>query len=170
MIIIGLAGVFESGGTDSTVYTSNGLIGFIERHEGFSATEYRGADLQNLTIGYGHVDYSGQYYGATLTPKEADDLLRSDLLTYELSVSNEFNGVTLEQYQRDALVDFAYNLGANIWPKASKLVGDVKSGASSDVLKSDFVSWDVCNGNTLKGLYSRRYDEWMLYCCGDYGE
>jgi lysozyme len=172
MLFFGLMSFFNGtvSNTDtsnSNVVTSTGLLGFIERHEGFAATGYRGADYQNVTIGYGHVVEPGENL-TSLTPQQADTLLKNDLAIYEVSVNKEFADTKLTQFQHDALVDFAYGLGPYIWPKASRLVNDIKSGASADVLKSDFTAWNMCNGNSVIGLYNRRYDDWKLFCYGDY--
>lgn len=94
--------------------TSSGLIGFIENHEGFSPTAYRGVDSWNLTIGYGHVivDGDGLSASSVLTQQQAEDLLKKDLTLYEQSVDREFAGRGLSQSRHDALVDLAYGLGA----------------------------------------------------------
>lgn len=149
--------------------TSEGLTGFIERHEGFSSTVYHGTDYWNSTIGYGHLVENGESFVQPMTAAEADKLLRQDLIKYENSVNKEFKGTPLAQWQHDALVDFSYNLGAYIWPKAKKLVKDVKSGASDDTLLIDFTAFDTVKGEFCRGLYKRRCDEWRLYCNGDYG-
>ena len=158
----GGAGEYEN------VVTTAGLIGFIERHEGFAPTGMRGIDSQNVTIGYGHVDYTGEYTGKTITAQQADALLKSDLPAYEASVNKEFADTKLTQYQHDALVDFAFGLGQYIWPKVPRLVNDIKSGASKTVLYDDFIACDFCNGAESKGLYNRRYDDWRLFVYGNY--
>lgn len=141
------------------------LLRFIEAHEGYSATAYRGADIQNQTIGYGHVIMPGESF-TKLTQPQAEQLLKNDLSSSIASVKKEFAGVNLSQNQFDALVSFAYNLGDNIWSHAPTLVNDIKSGASPDVLKNDFTAFDHCNGQELKGLYNRRVDEWRLFTTG----
>jgi lysozyme len=150
-----------------TTQPTDTLLSFIEAHEGYSPVAYRGADSQNLTIGYGHVIQTGEGY-ENLTQKQAADLLQSDLSSSVASVNKEFAGTKLTQNQSDSLVSFAYNLGDNIWSSASKLVGDVKSGASADTLKADFTQFDHCNGQELQGLYNRRVDEWSLFTSGTY--
>lgn len=157
-----------SAGEYENVVTTTGLIGFIERHEGFSPSGMRGVDHQNVTIGYGHVDDTGQFSGKTITAKQADALLKSDLPAYEISVNKEFADTKLTQYQHDALVDFAYGLGPYIWPKVPRFVRDVKSGASQTALFDDFIACDFCNGAESKGLYNRRYDDWRLFVYGNY--
>lgn len=146
---------------------SSSLVNFVAAHEGYSGTAYRGADVQNQTIGYGHVIEPGEQIG-NLSQAQALGLLEQNLTGPAASVSREFAGTNLSQNQFDALVSFAYNLGDNIWSRAPKLVNDIKTGASADVLKADFTQFDHCNGQELKGLYNRRVDEWSLFTTGNY--
>lgn len=148
--------------TAGSLQISNAGVQFIADHEGYSASAYRGADAQNLTIGYGHVITSGENY-TSLTKAQALSLLKKDLSTYEASVNREFSGTKLTQSQFDALVSFSYNLGGNIWSKVPLLTSDIKSGASSDVLQADFTRVSNCNGRRLQGLVNRRLDEFRLF-------
>lgn len=150
--------------------TSSGLIGFIENHEGFSPTAYRGVDSWNLTIGYGHVivDGDGLSSSSVLTQPQAEDLLKKDLTIYEQSVDREFAGYSLTQSRHDALVDLAYGLGAWCWSEVPDLVTDVKSNAPSNQIKTDFLATDHVGDEEVQGLKARRYDEWVLYETGNY--
>jgi Phage lysozyme. len=150
-----------------TMTVSDNMIKFIEEHEGFSSTAYRGVDSWNRTIGYGHVERAGEHF-ETLTKSEAEQLLRNDLKKYEASVNKEFAGVNLTQSQFDALVSFSYNLGANIWSKTPKLVSDIKSGAPLDVIREDMLRCSHVGGKVVQGLLNRRYDEWKVFAFGDY--
>ena len=145
---------------------SDALVSFLTSYEGFSATPYRGgADPWNLTVGYGHLIIPGENF-TSLTPNQGLALLKKDLVRYEASVNDEFGDI-LNQNQFDSLVSFCFNTGANVWPKAY-LTYDVKSGASADILKTDFTNWDHVNGEVALGLYRRRYDEWEMFVCRDY--
>lgn len=146
---------------------SGSLIDFIKVHEGYSAAAYTGADVQNRTIGYGHVIQQSENY-TNLSQSQATSLLKHDLSSSVASVNKEFAGIPLTQSQFDSLVSFAYNLGDNIWGSAPTLVSDIKSGASAEKLKSDFIAYDHCNGQELTGLYNRRLDEWMMFTSGSY--
>lgn len=148
---------------------SDEMVKFIEEHEGFSATAYNGVDSWNSTIGYGHVITGGENIDM-LTRSSAEELLREDLKSCEASVRREFKGTKLTQNQFDALVSFAYNLGANIWSRTPKLVSDIKSGASADVIKADFENCAKCNGRVVQGLVNRRLDEWNVFANGIYAE
>lgn len=147
---------------------SSNLVEFIENHEGFSATPYRGVDAQNLTIGYGHVIQPSELSKyTTLTKDQAETLLMNDLNTDVSSVQNEFQNLNLSQNQYDALVDLSYNLGQNIWDGID-LTTDIKAGASADVIKIDFECLDSCNGTVVQGLVNRRNDEYEMFEYGIY--
>lgn len=146
---------------------SNDMVRFIENHEGFASTGYRGVDSWNVTTGYGHVVTEGENIGP-LTQSSAESLLKNDLKSCEASVNKEFKGVKLTQGQFDALTSFAYGLGTNIWSETPKLTADVKAGASADVMKADFENCSECGGRVVQGLVNRRLDEWKVYSYGEY--
>lgn len=156
-----------SDGRTGDMQASGSLVDFVAAHEGFSSTPYRGADVQNQTVGYGHVVADGENL-SSLTQNQAISLLKSDLQGCVASVNREFAGTRLTQPQFDSLVSFAYNLGENIWSRATKLTADIKSGADAQTLKDDFTQFDHCNGQELRGLYNRRVDEWQMFTSGEY--
>ena len=163
----GTAGLDVTSSDACGMTVSDDMVKFIEDHEGFATTPYCGVDSWNRTTGYGHVMTGGESI-EPLTQTGAENLLRKDLKTYEASVNKEFKGVKLTQGQFDSLVSFSYNLGANIWSSAPKLVSDIKSGASAEVIRGDFENCDHCGGEVVKGLLNRRDDEWKVYAFGDY--
>lgn len=146
---------------------SSNLVKFIENHEGFASTAYNGVDYWNDTIGYGHVVMPGENI-TSLSEEGAQNLLKNDLTTYEASVNKEFADTKLSQNQFDALVSFAYGLGANIWSKTPQLVNDIKSGAPAETIKADFERCSYCGGNIVKGLVNRRSDEADVFNSGIY--
>lgn len=145
---------------------ASNLVKFIELHESYAATAYRGLDYWNETIGYGHVIEPGENY-TYLTQDEAQALLINDLGVYVASVQKEFQGVTLSQNQFDALVDICYNLGPYAWPKLN-LTADVKSGASADVIHKDMDALDHVGGQESQGLLNRREADFQMYEYGVY--
>lgn len=161
------AGTGVSDGVAGDMQASAQLVDFVAAHEGYSATAYRGADAQNLTIGYGHVVQAGES-AAPLTQTGALALLKSDLRGSVAAVNREFAGAGLSQSQFDALVSFSYNLGDHIWSRAPQLKADILSGASAQTLRGDFAKYDHCNGRELGGLYTRRMDEWNVFANGRY--
>lgn len=161
-----VAGGAVSDGRAGDMQASGRLVDFVAAHEGFSSTTYRGADAQNQTVGYGHVLTDGENLSG-LTQSQALSLLKNDLQGCVASVNREFAGTKLTQSQFDSLVSFSYNLGENIWSRATKLTADIKSGADAQTLKDDFTQFDHCNGQELRGLYNRRIDEWQMFTSGE---
>lgn len=142
---------------------SNKLIAFIESWEGYYATGYRGLDSWNVTIGYGHVELTGETF-TSLTKQEAEQLLLTDLQSqgYIQSVQKEFSGYDLSQNKFDALVDLAYGLGPYIWNSIS-LTKDIKSNASSSILRRDWDALDYVGTTESIGLRRRRDAEWKIF-------
>lgn len=156
----------QAGTGNNGMGVSDSLIKFIENHEGFSPTPYRGVDSWNQTIGYGHVIKSGENY-TYLTQAQAEDLLKQDLSGFISSVDHEFQGTSLKQNQIDALVSLCYNFGPNIWDQIN-LTNDVKSNASMDVIKKDFESLEHVKDKVVLGLLRRRDAEYEMYEYGYY--
>ena len=153
-------------GNNGKTQISNKLAVFTADYEGYSSTPYRGVDAQNRTIGYGHVITSGETY-TYLSPDSALVLLKKDLQVHVASVNVFTTGVNISQQQFDALVDFAYNCGDDALMQ-STLLRDIKSGASMNVIKGQFLLWVHCNGIAYTGLYRRRMDEWNMFAYADY--
>ncbi len=117
-----------------------------------------------LTIGYGH---TGMVRGSkitphtTITPEEAEALLKEDLKRYEKAV-NSLVKVPLNSNQFDALVSFVFNIGINAFSTSTLLTllnnGDYK-GASQQ-----FKRWIYVGGKkVLEGLKKRRTAEEKLF-------
>jgi len=153
-------------GNNGKMQVTNNLVSFTGDYEGYSATPYTGVDTQNKTIGYGHVITSGETY-TYLDQASALALLKQDLQIHVASVNVFTTGVDISQQQFDALVDFAYNCGDNALMQ-STLLRNIKSGASLDAIKSQFLAWVYFNGVKYTGLYRRRVDEWNMFAYGDY--
>ena len=109
------------------------------------------------TIGYGHT--KGVQPGDVITQAQADAFLREDVAEFERSV-NKLAPITT-QSQFDALVSFAFNLGAANLEKSTLLkkhrAGDY-AGASQE-----FVKWNRAAGRVMAGLTRRRLAEAELY-------
>ena len=150
---------------------TNKGIKFIADYEGFSATAYVGQDVQNKTIGYGHVIQPDENF-TSLTESQAEDLLKNDLTNSVNGVNSLTNQIDLNNNQFDSLVSFSYNCGLHAFAE-SQLLKDIKANASSKILKDDFCNYiHIIDkyGTSVKslGLWRRRMDEWDLYTNGDY--
>lgn len=126
----------------------------IKNFEGCRLTAYKcGAGI--WTIGWGHT--AGVKQGMTITQKQADDMLKTDLVVYEnhvKSLKREFN-----QYEFDALVSFCYNCG----------IGSLKTlckNRTNAQIAEALLLYNKAGGRILEGLNRRRKAERELFLSG----
>jgi lysozyme len=138
--------------------TSPNGIALLKAHEGLRLTAYR-CPAGVLTIGYGHTgaDVSD---GKTITPTEAEQLLRDDLQWAEKTVAEALPDSNQNQF--DALVSFVYNVGAGAF-KTSTLLRKAKACANDPTIRAEFAKWNKGGGKVLPGLVKRRAAEATLY-------
>lgn len=88
---------------------SNECVEMIKDFEGCRLTAYR--DVAGVpTIGYGHTN--GVYMGMTIDDDTAHKFLLKDIMKFEKHV-NEYDSIYhWTQYEFDALVSFAFNIGS----------------------------------------------------------
>lgn len=86
----------------------------IKRFEPFNGTSVRAADGR-WVIGYGH--RAAAKPGAEVTPDEADLLLIYDVLNAETAIDDVVN-TPLKTPQRDALVSFVHDIGAEAFKRS----------------------------------------------------
>lgn len=146
--------------------TSAAGLEFITRWEGEVLHVYE--DVAKIpTIGVGHVVLAGESFPDGITHERAQELLAADVASAEaavhkLAASTEFRGrEPLAQCEFDALVSFAFNVGAGAFAKstlAKKLAaGDRKAAAA------EFLKWDKAGGKPVAGLHNRRVAERALF-------
>ena len=132
----------------------------VKRFEGLSLSAYPdpGTGDDPWTIGYGHTD--GVNRGDLITQEEADNFLAKDLDKFNKGVSKLVT-VDVNQYQFDALVSFAFNVGLNNL-KNSTLLKYVNTkfytAAGNELLR-----WTRANGKVMNGLVKRREAELNWY-------
>ena len=68
----------------------------------------------------------------------------------------------INQNQKDALTDFAYNCGVGNL-KNSTLLKKVNANPIDASIRAEFLRWDKANGKVLAGLTRRREAEANLY-------
>lgn len=129
-------------------------ITLIKEFEGCSLTAYPdpGTGGDPWTIGYGwthSVDGKPVKPGMMIDEATAERLLNTGLVGYENDVSRLVK-VKLTQGQFDALVSFAYNLGARTLSSSTLLrklnAGDYAGAAD------EFLRWNKAGGKVLNGL------------------
>jgi lysozyme len=143
--------------------TSPNGLQLIRKYEGYKSTPYR-CPAGLYTVGYGHVIGNGlqlpDEWNRTLSLGEINELLRTDLARFERGVLR-YCPVYLTQFEFDALVSFAYNLGVGTLQRSTlrqKILRNNKKGAASEILK-----YDKVGGRPLKGLTRRRQAEYNLF-------
>lgn len=142
--------------------TSDKGISLIKQFEGCKLTAYQDS-VGVWTIGYGWtqpVDGKPIRAGMTIKQQTAERLLKTGLVSYESDVSRLVK-VGLTQGQFDALVSFAYNVGARALSTSTLLkklnAGDIKGAAD------EFLRWNKSGGKVMPGLTNRRKAERALF-------
>lgn len=139
--------------------SQTGII-MLKQFEGVRLTAYKAVNTEQYwTIGYGHYGVD-VYDGMKITDKQAEEMLKNDLVRYENGV-NDCVTVTLGQNQFDALVSFAYNCGVNAL-KGSYLLNLVNMGKFKEAC-DEWLLWNKSGGKVLLGLTNRRKAEVALF-------
>lgn len=122
--------------------------------------------VKGATIGYGHLIAQADWdtYKNGLTQAEADALFAADMAPFEEAVRQAIL-VGLQQYEFDALVIFAFNLGIPQFKGSSvvKLINDPKAQTGYASLEAAWKAWNKSQGQVMKGLNNRRNCEWDIY-------
>lgn len=137
-------------------------LDLIRRYEGFSPVVYL-CPAGLPTIGHGHVvrgDAERARFAAGITPADAADLLAHDAEVAERAVAR-LVPVPLTDGQFDALVSFAFNLGAGALQRSTLRQRSIR-GEHHDV-PAEFLRWTRAGGRILPGLLRRRQAEAMAY-------
>lgn len=127
-------------------------IKLIKNFEGCRLRAYKPVPTEKLyTIGYGHYGVSA---GTVWTQKQADDMLKQDLIKYENyvnSLKREFN-----ENEFSALVSFTYNCGLG---SLQSLCKNRNNRQVADAL----LLYNKAGGKVLAGLTKRRKAERELF-------
>ena len=120
---------------------------------------------RGATIGYGHLIKPGEDFIAGITEERATELLRADIAITERTVQDCITA-PLTQNQFDALVIFAYNIGAKNF-MGSTVVKYINNPDFHSIrypsLESAWRAWNKSCGHEIGGLNSRRNQEWILF-------
>ena len=126
------------------------LINKIKKFEGCVLVSYKDS-VGVPTIGIGHTN--GVKMGQSITNKQAEELLRYDLLPVEKFINTIKEIDTQGKF--DALVDFAFNLGIGAL-KSSTLLKKIKSNSLDKDIMAEFLKWNKAGGKVMTGLVKRR--------------
>jgi GH24 family phage-related lysozyme (muramidase) len=148
-------------------------VSYIARFEGFVARPYNDAG-GNCTIGYGHLISTNPCTAAdrtrwgTITTTRGKELLRSDANRFVRGLRTSLASTPLHQYEFDALVSFAYNIGLGGFGTSSVRKDLVAKPPKYGSVPGHMKLWVKSNGTVLCGLYKRRVNEGRLFSTGSY--
>lgn len=140
-------------------------LDLIKNFEGWYSKAYLDP-IGLATIGYGFTYYLPGRKKVTmkdkpLTKAQGEPMLKEILANYENDVKRLVTKPII-QNQFDALVSFAYNLGATNLSK-STLLKKVNVNPNDPTIKDEFLKWNLAGGKVLNGLTRRRKAEAELY-------
>ncbi|MGL5904757.1 MAG: lysozyme [Cetobacterium sp.] len=132
-------------------------IDLIKSFEGLELKAYQ-CSAKVWTIGFGST--KGVVPGMQITEKEAEEMLKKDLIYFERWVEKLIE-VELTQNQFDALVSFTYNLGEGALKNSTlrKFLNDKRY----DLVPAQFLRWNKAGGKVLNGLTRRREAEAKMF-------
>jgi GH24 family phage-related lysozyme (muramidase) len=129
--------------------------------------------VKGATIGYGHLIGKAEWasYSAGITAIQADALFKSDAEPFERAVGETIS-VGVQQYQYDAMVILAFNIGASAFRDSTvaKLINEPNSQSGNSSLEVAWKSWNKSQGKVNQGLINRRAAEWRIYTSAIYKE
>lgn len=139
-----------------------GAVAFVGilMSEGYRGEAYTPVAGDVPTIGFGTTQ--GVRHGDTITPEKALARALQDVNKFE-GVIKQCVRVPLHQYEYDAFVSLAYNIGGGAFCGSSlvrKLNAGDYAGACAEILR-----WDKFKGKPLAGLTNRRGAEYRQ-CTG----
>lgn len=143
--------------------TSAAGIDLLKQFESCRLKAYKALPTEKYyTIGYGHYGPDVKQ-GMTITPAQAEDMLKSDLQKYEKAV-NYYVKVDITQNMFDMLVSFSYNCGTDALKK-STLLKCLNAGNYIGAAVQ-FKDWNKSGGKVIPGLTDRREKERTLFLKG----
>lgn len=155
-----------------TYATSDAGVAMIEELEGYRQMPYAGTNGK-WYVGYG-LECDPADYPAGITPEDAERLLREHLVQDEAWVNGFLMqyGVSVTQYQFDALVSLTYTLGTQ-WINPSYrlcayLINGIGNYSEAQVVNA-IATWCHSGGSEiLENLVNRRLREAYLFLYGQY--
>lgn len=142
---------------------TNKLKELVKEFEGCSLKAYK-CPAGIWTIGYGNTQYeNGKAVkeGELITLERAEQLLEVILIKFVQQIG-ELVKSKVNQNQKDALTDFAYNCGVGNL-RSSTLLKKVNADPNDKTIRTEFEKWTRANGKVLNGLVKRRTAEANLY-------
>lgn len=128
------------------------LVEHIKKFEGYKATPYKSLEGGADTIGYGHKFAKNEKIITHLSPSEAEQLLKKDIVERgENIVRNKLGNRKVTQREFNLLIDLAFGTGT--------IYNHVLASLDRGTLEKDYTTKAVTiNGEFSKGLLRRRED------------
>jgi len=145
----------------SLTLSAAALIG-IAVHEGYRESAYIPVAGDVPTIGFG--DTHNVKIGDKTDPIRALIKLSQHTESFQKDLKRCIGDVPMYQHEWDAIVSWSYNVGTGAACK-STLVKNLKMRDYSAACK-ELLKWNKFNGKELKGLTTRRQQEYRL-CIGE---
>ena len=155
-------------------------VKLIQKFETFSGKVYdanKGKGKRDWTIGWGHkltksevsAWQSGEIFSKGISEKQGDAFLRSDLAKSEAVVRKTIKPA-LAQFEYDALVSYAFNIGEGAFANTSRVVRLINAGEYVAALNLWGESFVTSRGNPdpSAGLHARREAEANLFGLAEY--
>lgn len=134
----------------------------IKQFEGCVLHAYKCLSTEKYyTIGYGHYGITNP--DLTITEKEAEQYLKSDLKRVYDTLEHYDRYYEFTDYEYDALVSFCYNLGAGIMSQLTK-----KYTRNKVEIADAMLGYNKSGGSIVSGLVTRRVAENKLFTSGIY--
>ncbi len=155
-----------------TFTTSDAGVAMIEELEGYRQMPYVGTNGK-WYVGYG-LECDPADYPAGISPEEAERLLREHLIQDEAWVNGFLTqyGISVTQYQFDALISLTYTLGSQWINPSYRLCAYLINGIgnySEEQVVNAIATWCHSGGDTiLENLVNRRLREAFLFLYGQY--
>ena len=145
--------------------TSTNGIEIIKAHEGLVLYAYPdpGTGGEPWTIGYGHT--KGVTPGMWISEEQAEAFLIEDLERFEAAVV-ELLPIPLAQSEFDALVSFAFNVGAHALQTSTLRKRLLAGEPRCQVYQEELKRWNKGGSGVMPGLVRRRQEEADLACLG----
>lgn len=150
-------------GSGEEMKMSDTGLDLLKQWEGVETEKYKDAGGK-WTIGVGHLltreEIMGGKYDDGITEAEALELLAADLRPFEECVKRNVR-VALQQHEFDALVSFAFNVGAQNFAVSTLLKRLNRLDYTS--VPDELRKWVRVNGKRCQGLANRREKEILLW-------
>jgi lysozyme len=137
----------------SLFFSAAALVGLVT-HEGYTNKAVIPIPGDVPTVGFGTTE--GVKMGDSTTPVKALERAYKDVTKFEGAVKQCVK-VPLHQYEYDAYISLAYNVGTGNFCSSTlvkKLNDQDYAGACKEILR-----WDRAKGRVVKGLTIRRQEE-----------